>query len=95
MIIHICWYFDKEISENRGLKHGNKNTEIPSIKTSLNIARRNHYLDLDSQCILTKWWHGLYGVKKSFWINRNRSKWVFRLIDFPEFAISPESHWEC
>ena len=32
-------------------KHGNKNTEIPSIKIPLNIARQNHYLD--SRCIIT------------------------------------------
>ena len=32
--------------------------------------------------------------KKSFWINRNGSKGVFRLMDFREFTISHELLWE-
>ena len=38
--------------------------------------------------------HGLYVVKKSYWIIKNWSKWVFRLMNFPEFKINHESQWE-
>ena len=78
------------------LGHGNKNTGIPSIKIPFNIARRNHFFD--SHCILTVMIPEMMAraicCKKSFWINRNRSTCVFKLMDFPEFAIKHKSQWE-
>ena len=71
-------------------------TGMPSIKIPFNIASRNHYFD--SHCILTVMIPEIMAraicCKKSFWINRNRSTCVFRLIGFPELAIKLESQWE-
>ena len=32
--------------------------------------------------------------KKLLWINKNRWKCIFRLMDFPEFVINHELRWE-
>ena len=70
-----------------------KSQEILLMKIPLNRACGNHYLD--SSCIFTvmipEMMPRAICCKKTFRINKNGSKRVFILMDFPEFTINHES----
>ena len=72
--------------------HGNNDSWILSIRVAEHsLSKSLSWFPLHIKSNDTR--NDATGCKKSFWVNRNGSKRVFRLIDFPEFIINHGSKW--